>query len=342
MSGAPPREGERTAPAERDTAAERTRIREAIDRLRAEILDRLPVGSAAAGARAVVERAVADADTDWMAAFDRARQAVQRLGMGERTGEVDPLGFEPDALARAAPLLDFLHDRWWRVSTSGLQHLPEQGPFLLVGNHSGLLPWDGLMIAHAVARARPRAERPRFLVADWLATLPFAQPWLARLGGVRACRENAEWLLAHGRPVIAFPEGVKGAAKVYRERYRLQRFGRGGAVRVALEAGVPLVPVAVVGAEETHPVLFKLHTLARWIGASFIPVTPTFPWLGPVGMVPLPSKWSIRFGEPAPLEELGAIAATDDLLVSRLTEDLRQRIQAMLDDLLSTRDEPAR
>lgn len=327
MSGAPPREGEPV------------RLREAIDRLRVEILQRLPAEVSSDGARALARRAVASADADFMGAFDRARRTLQRFGMVERSGEVDPLGFEPDALTRVAPLLDFLHERWWRVDVSGLEQLPEHGPFLLVGNHSGLLPWDGLMIAHAVARARPNAERPRFLVADWLATLPFAQPWLARLGGVRACRENAEWLLAHGRPVIAFPEGAKGAAKVYRERYRLQRFGRGGAVRVALEAGVPLIPVAVVGAEETHPVLFKLHTLARFIGAAFVPVTPTFPWLGPLGLVPLPSKWSIRFGEPAPLEELGTAAASDDLLVSRLTEDLRRRIQTMLDELLRSRDD---
>jgi 1-acyl-sn-glycerol-3-phosphate acyltransferase len=183
------------------------------------------------------------------------------------------------------------------------------------------------MIAHSVSRHAPEAELPRFLVADWLMTLPFVQPFLARLGGVRACRENAERLLRGGRSVVAFPEGQKGAAKVFRERYRLQRFGRGGVVRVAIEMRCPLVPVAVVGAEEAHPVLFKMETAARMSGLPFLPVTPTFPLLGPLGLLPLPSKWSIHFGEPVPTEHLGVEAAEDELLVSRMTEELRAEIQ---------------
>ncbi len=318
-------------------------LRRAIDDLREEIGRRLSSSDeSAGGVRAVVERAGESlANADWMGLFDRARQALQRVGMDERSGDVDEFGLEADALRRAAPLFDWLHDRWWRIEVRGAEHLPASGSHLIVGNHSGLLPWDGIMLAHAVARLRPSSPRPRFLVADWLATLPFAQPWLTRIGGVRACRENAQWLLAHGRPVIAFPEGIKGAAKVYRERYRLQRFGRGGAVRVALEAGVPLVPVAVVGAEEAHPVLFKMHTLARLVGLPFVPVTPTFPWLGPFGLVPLPARWSIEFGPPLPLADLAREAASDELLVSRLTETLRSRIQAMLDEALRRRTDPA-
>ena len=137
--------------------------------------------------------------------------------------------------------------------------------------------------------------------------------------------------------MVAFPEGVKGAAKVFRERYRLKRFGRGGVVRVALESGAPLVPVAVVGAEEAHPILFKIETLARVVGLPFVPVTPTFPVLGPLGFVPLPSKWSIHFGEPIALDHLGGDAADDELLVSRLTEELRAQIQAMVEQALRER-----
>ena len=218
--------------------------------------------------------------------------------MSERSGEVDEFGMDELVLRRVRPLLDLLYDHYWRVDVDGEQRLPEAGPCLLVANRSGLLPYDGLMLAHAVERARPAGGRPRFLVADWLITLPFVQPYLARLGGVRACRENAERLLEAGRFVIAFPEGVKGAAKVFRERYRLKRFGRGGVVRVALESGVPLVPVGVVGAEEAHPILFKWHTPARALGLPFLPVTPTFPLLGPLGVLPLPSKWVIRIGKP--------------------------------------------
>ena len=207
--------------------------------------------------------------------------------------------------------------------------MPIDEPVLFVANHSGLLPYDGLVIAHLVERETVR--RPRFLVADLLVTLPFAQPWLARVGGVRACRENAHRLLKKGHSVIAFPEGVKGAAKVFADRYRLQRFGRGGVVRVALEAGVPIVPVAVVGAEEAHPILFKLTTAARAVGLPFVPVTPTFPLLGPLGLLPLPAKWHVRFGAPLATDRMGADAAQDEVLVSRMTEELRGQIQGMVD-----------
>lgn len=274
---------------------------------------------------------------DWMELFESLRRRLSTLGMSERSGEVDEFGMDEVVVRRAEPLLDFLLERWWRIEVPGIEGLPEAGPCLLVANGSGLLPYDGLMIAHAVARRHPAHVRPRFLVADWLITLPFAQPFLARLGGIRACRENAQRILRTGGWVVAFPEGVKGAAKVFRQRYRLQRFGRGGVVRLAIEAGAPLVPVAVIGAEEAHPVLFKLRLPARAFGLPFLPVTPTFPWLGPLGLVPLPSKWSIRFGEPISLAHIEPEAATDELLVSRLTSELRERIQVLVEQGLAER-----
>lgn len=302
-------------------------LRRALDELRLEIGARF----AALTGRAAAPREEGAAAAEWMELFEELRARLNRLGVHERRGEIDEFGMDDEWLRRVQPLLTFLFERWWRVEVRGAERLPLRGGTLLVGNHSGLLPWDGLMVAEAVARAQPTRERVRFLVADWLITRPFAQPWLTRLGGVRACRENAERLIANGHPVLAFPEGVKGAAKVYRERYRLKRFGRGGAVRVAIESRVPLVPIAIVGGEETHPVLFKLEAAARFVGLPFLPVTPTFPLLGPLGLVPLPSKWTIRFGEPIALHELAPEAAEDELLVSRLTEELRQRIQAMVD-----------
>lgn len=278
-----------------------------------------------------------DAGRDWLALFDELRRRLSTLGMVERSGEVDEFGMDEIAVRRAEPLLDFLLDRWWRADVDGLGNLPVSGPCLLVANHAGLLPWDGLAISHVVARWHPGGVRPRFLVADWLITLPFAQSTLARLGGVRACRENAERLLRGGQFVIAFPEGQKGAAKVFRERYRLQRFGRGGAVRMALETGVPLVPVGVVGAEEVHPVLFKVRLLGGSLRRAFLPVTPTFPWLGPLGALPLPSKWVIRFGEPLAIQRLAPDDARDELLVSRLTQELRDAIQRLVDEGLRSR-----
>jgi 1-acyl-sn-glycerol-3-phosphate acyltransferase len=268
---------------------------------------------------------------DGFALFDEVRRRMSSVGMSERTGEQDAFGMDEMAVRRLRPLLDLLCRRWWRVEVSGLHAIPAEGPALFVANHAGLLPWDGLVVAHVLASHLPRAPRPRFLLADWLLTLPFAHATLARLGGVRACPENARRLLRAGCSVIAFPEGAKGATKPFRDRYRLKRFGRGGVVRLALEEGVPVVPVAVVGAEEVHPVLFKVESLVRGLGLPFLPVTPTFPWLGPFGAVPLPSKWSISFGPPLATEHLGPEAARDELLISRLTDELRRTIQAMVD-----------
>jgi len=302
---------------------ERGLLDEALDGLRAELRARLPAG----------ERGV-----DWMALFDSARRRLGSAGMRSLPAEVDEFGMDRAALERARPWLDALFERWWRVSVSGTDALPRGRPCLYVANHSGLLPWDGLMICHALHRERLAPETPRFLVEDWLLRLPFAQPFLTRLGGVRACRENAERLLRSGRSVVAFPEGAKGATKVFRQRYRVQRFGRGGVVRTAIATRVPLVPVGVVGAEEVHPVLFKLETAARAVGLPFVPVTPTFPWLGPLGLLPLPSKWWIGFGEPIRTDELDPEAEHDEILVWRLNEQLRAAVQARLDEGLRSRE----
>ena len=303
--------------------------------LRSELRRRL---SAAPGADAGAEGDAEAEGIDWLALAEDLRRRLGQLGMRERSGEVDDFGLDPEMLRSARPLFRLLRRRWWRIEVVGLEHVPAEQPVMFVANHSGLLPWDGLALAETIEEAHGAARRPRFLIADWLITLPFVQPALARLGGVRACRENAERLLATGRSVIAFPEGVKGAAKTFRDRYRLQRFGRGGAVRLALAAGVPIVPVAIVGAEETHPILFKLATPARLLGLPFLPVTPTFPWLGPLGALPLPSKWVISFGEPlAASASPGAAQADDDLLVARLTEDLRTEVQRLVREALAIR-----
>jgi len=274
---------------------------------------------------------------DWVALGEDLRRRFGQLGMRERSGEVDDFGLDPETIRSARPLFSLLRKRWWRIEVVGLEHVPDDRPVLFVANHSGLLPWDGLALAETIEEAHGAARRPRFLIADWLITLPFVQPALARLGGVRACRENAERLLESGRSVVAFPEGVKGAAKTFRDRYRLQRFGRGGAVRLALAAGVPIVPVAIVGAEETHPILFKVETPARLLGLPFLPVTPTFPWFGPLGALPLPSKWVISFGEPLATAGPGGAQANDDLLVARLTEELRAEVQRLVKAALGIR-----
>ncbi len=306
----------------------RVAARAALAELRREIRGRFPRAPSAAPR--------AGLPAEWERRFEQLRERFGTLGMRERSGVIDDFGMDAEALRSIRPLLDFLFDRYFRVAVGGTHHLPERGPCLLVANAAGILPYDALMIAHAVERAR--GARPRFAVADWLFTLPFVQPRLAKLGGVRACPENALRLLSAGRSVVVFPEGAKGAAKPFRDRYRLARFGRGGAVRLALETGVPLVPVGVVGAEEAHPILLKAAAPARALGLPFLPVTPTFPWLGPLGALPLPAQWVIRFGEPISYADLSADAARDALLLSRLTEELRARIQSLVDAGLRARE----
>jgi 1-acyl-sn-glycerol-3-phosphate acyltransferase len=162
--------------------------------------------------------------------------------------------------------------------------------------------------------------------------------FLNRIGCVRACQENAERLLQQDRVVAVFPEGIQGIGKLYQNRYQLQRFGRGGFIKLALKNRTPIIPTAVVGAEEIHPMLTKVTWLAKYLGIPFVPVTPTFPWLGPLGLVPLPSKWIIRFGEPIDLSaDHEPEAHQDRLLVSRLTEQVRSRIQGMVDEILAAR-----
>lgn len=308
--------------------AARAAFADAIEALRVELLHRLdPAQTAAPDWRAI----------DWQILFEEARRRVATLGMSERSGEVDEYGLDENLLRRSRALLDFLYQSYWRIDLGGAETLPEHGPCLFVANRAGLLPYDGLMLAHALARERPRLGRVRFLVADWLLELPFVQPALVRLGGVRACRENADRLLGGGHSAIAFPEGLKGAAKIFRDRYRLTRFGRGGVVRTALENRVPLIPIGIVGSEEANPLLARVDSTARPLGLPFLPITPTFPWLGPLGLLPLPSKWVIRVGEALDIEHLEPAASQDELLISRLNHELRGRVQSLVETALADR-----
>ena len=205
---------------------------------------------------------------------------------------------------------------------------------LLVANHSGSLPIDGAMLKLALALDHPAHRRLRPLAENFVFHFPFIGVLLNRFGAVRACQENAEALLREGEAVAVFPEGVKGLGKPFRKRYQLQRFGRGGFIRLALRTRTPIVPVAIVGAEETTPVIARLIRPGRSLGLPYLPVTPTFPFLGPAGLIPLPTKWTMEFGEPVVLT---ADAAADDLTIARLTEDIRSDIQTRLDKLLSQR-----
>jgi 1-acyl-sn-glycerol-3-phosphate acyltransferase len=239
----------------------------------------------------------------------------------------DEWGFDEEFADALLPFLDFLYDRWWRVETTGARNVPGHGRAMLVANHAGILPWDATMISLGLLREHPLPRYPRFLVLDWAFTLPYISVAMRKLGGVVASPYNALRLLEQDELVAVFPEGVKGAGKPFRERYRLQRFGRGGFVEIALRTGAPIVPVAVVGSEEIYPKVGEAPALARLIGAPYFPLTPTFPLLGPLGFVPLPSKWRIEFGEPIETARFGPEAAEDRSFVFELSEQVREAVQ---------------
>ncbi|MBN2197130.1 MAG: acyltransferase family protein [Polyangiaceae bacterium] len=266
------------------------------------------------------------------------RQKWGRKANRRRAAEVDEFGLDPEFERRfAQPVLDFLFRRYFRTKVIGIDHVPGSGRCLIVANHSGTVPLDGPMLRTAVRLAHPTGRDVRWLSEGFLYYLPFAGTFITRTGAVRACAENTARLLETDRCVVAFPEGVAGIRKLYRDRYRLQRFGRGGFIRLALRAGAPIVPCAIVGAEETGPMLLRDELVARWIGLPYLPITPTFPWLGPLGLAPAPTRWTIRFGEPLALDEYGPSAIDDDLLVARLGEHVRTTIQQLLDDGVRTR-----
>jgi 1-acyl-sn-glycerol-3-phosphate acyltransferase len=250
--------------------------------------------------------------------------------LGRRLGgdyPEDEWGFDEQFAEAAMPLLDFLYDRWWRVKIEGVTNVPSHGRGLLVSNHAGIFPWDAFMIGNGILREHPLPRFTKFLVLNWAFELPYVSMAIRKLGGVPASPYNAIRLLEQDELVGVFPEGVKGTSKDFKDRYRLQRFGRGGFVELALRTGSPIVPVAVVGSEEIYPKIGEAKLLARATGAPFFPITPTFPLLGPLGVVPLPSKWRIEFCEPIDTARYGPDAVRDRALVMELSEQVRATIQ---------------
>jgi 1-acyl-sn-glycerol-3-phosphate acyltransferase len=243
----------------------------------------------------------------------------------------DPFGLDLELRQRVSPAFRFLHDRYWRVDVGGARHVPAEGPVLLVANHSGALPFDGAMVVTAVDGERRRVVR--FLYDRFVETISPLDLFYRKMGGVTASRENAQALLRMGQPVLLFPEGISGVAKPFSERYRLRPFSPGFA-RLAMQYDVPVVPVAIVGAEEIYPLVGRAEGLGKAIGMPYLPITPFFPLLGLLGALPLPTKWFIRFGKPLRLSSAG-----DDAYIRARGEAIRVRrhLQAMVTRLKNRR-----
>jgi 1-acyl-sn-glycerol-3-phosphate acyltransferase len=253
--------------------------------------------------------------------------------------EVDEFGFDPELTESVLhPLLRPLYRDWFHVQVRGIDNLPAKGAALVVANHSGTVALDALMLSLAVHDEHPEQRYLRLLGADLVFRMPFISELARKHGGTLACNPDAERLLRQGDLVGVFPEGFKGIGKLYRDRYKLQRFGRGGFVSAALRTGAPIIPVSIVGAEETYPMLGNLKPLARLLGLPYFPMTPTFPWLGPLGLIPLPSQWYIEFGTPI-AADYGSDQADDPLVVFNLADQVRETIQYNLQQLLQVRDE---
>ncbi|MFI5099112.1 MAG: lysophospholipid acyltransferase family protein [Actinomycetes bacterium] len=282
------------------------------------------------------------AATDERLPDDWDRKVAEALAFLRRriTGDyqVDEFGFDPELsdkvlLAALRPL----YRRWFRVETRGMDNVPATGGALVVANHSGTIAVDSLMTSLALLDEHPARRPLRLLGANLVFSTPVISEFARKTGSTLACNADAERLLRAGEVVGVFPEGFKGVGKPYTERYKLQRFGRGGFVSAALRTRVPIIPVSIVGAEEIYPIIGNAGTLARLLGLPYFPLTPTFPWLGPLGAIPLPSKWIIEFGEPIHTDDQAPGAADDPMLVFNLTDQVRETIQHTLYQLLMQR-----
>ena len=245
----------------------------------------------------------------------------------------DPFGLDPEYGRQLIVAMCLVYRYWLRVETRGIERVPE-GRVLLIANHAGnTFAWDAAMLAVAMLL---EAEPPRIVRGMgeyFLPTLPFFNVWMQRAGSVVGTPENCLQLLAHGEAIMVFPEGERGFVKTWAHRYELQRFGL-GFMRLALETGTPIVPVGIVGAEEQSPGIANLRWLGRLFGSPAFPVTPTFPFLGLAGFLPLPVKFHLHFGHPLRFE---GDSSEEDAAVEAKVDVVKDAIRALLADGLAAR-----
>ena len=277
----------------------------------------------------------------WRQRVDDAVDFVRRRMAGDY--EVDESGYDPELMTTVLmPLFRPLYRSWFRVRMRGLENVSASGAALVVANHSGVLPLDAIMLQIGIFDEHPQHRNLRLLSADLVYEVPVLAGMARSSGHIRADREDAERQLAAGELVGVFPEGFKGTGKPFRQRYQLQRFGRGGFAALAQQAGVPIIPCAIVGAEEIYPMVGNWQRLARLLGLPYFPVTPLFPWLGPIGAIPLPSNWIIEFCPPvctagSRADAGGRAGGGDQESVSCLADRVRDTIQDKLEELLVER-----
>lgn len=270
------------------------------------------------------------------AAVAKALEFLKRRLTGDY--EVDDYGFDADLTDTVLlALLRPLYQRWFRVQVHGIENVPGRGGALVVANHSGTIALDALMTQVALRDEHPQHRHLRLLGADLVFRTPFVGELARKAGSTLATNSDAEALLRDGHIVGVFPEGFKGIGKPFSERYKLQRFGRGGFVSAALRTQTPIIPCAIVGAEEIYPIIARSGAVARLLNVPYAPITPTWPLLGPLGLVPLPSKWYIEFGEPIWTSELDEHGSEDPMLLFDLTDRVRETIQQNLYSLLMQR-----
>jgi 1-acyl-sn-glycerol-3-phosphate acyltransferase len=281
-----------------------------------------------------VMKAAQTLGVDWPISLDDAVAFARSRLTGDYA--IDEFGFDPEFTEQVfLPILRPLVQSWFRVEVRGVENLPTSGSALLVSNHAGTLPVDG-MVLHAVIHDEI-GRHVRMLGANLIFSTPYSADLARKTGTTLACQEDAERLLANDQLVAVFPEGFKGLGKPYADRYKLQRFGRGGFVSAAVRAQVPIIPISIVGSEEIYPLIASAPTLARAMGVPYFPITPLFPWLGVLGLIPLPSKWIISIGEAITTDELPPGAADDPMIVFNVTDQVRETIQQTLYSLLMQR-----
>jgi len=246
----------------------------------------------------------------------------------------DAWGFHPDTARYTSVLGSLLYRRYFRTEVFGIENVPASGRVMLIANHSGQLPLDAVMIAMAMFLEADPPRVVRSMVEYWFPTLPFIGTLFQRVGQFTGLPENALSMLKRDELILVFPEGIRGSGRLFKDRYKLKRFGT-GFLRIALEARAPIVPVAVIGGEEQAPSFHDIKPLARLLGFPYFPVTPTFPWLGLLGLIPFPTRYRLHFGEPIIFSD-GEPTEDDETLNARI-EQIRSRLQGMIDDGLQQR-----